>query len=368
MGFNPAAFDQDAFDPAGFQMEAGGGSDDVPEAFSFTDQTGAARSTLYTSNAITVLGIDTASAISITGGEYSVNGGPWTSTGGTVVLGDSVRVRGTSSASYSTAVNVALTIGGVSDTFTITTAANAAPSFVGPAIANLTLYQDVPASLSLAGRFTDQDAMTFSLIGTPPAGISLSSAGVLSGTPTTLETAAGLLVRASDGSLTADSNTFSIAIEVAPEATQTFFQSRGRATSIFRRRRGYKDRVAGVIAAGRTRDAVDLAAFSALINEPEDLGAVAASGTSAPLPLPGRARLALAHSSALTLAQVNVAVGARSSFTHPALAGGVVHRGCYGERGMQVTIARGAAPAGTLSLYVVDLRGVHHLIATATFT
>jgi len=33
-----------------------------------------------------------------------------------------------------------------------------------------------------------------------------------------------------------------------------------------------------------------------------------------------------------------------------------------------VTIARGAAPAGTLSLYVVDLRGVHHLIATATFT
>jgi hypothetical protein len=104
-----------------------GGSDDTPDAFSFTDQTGVNILSTVTSNAITVAGIDTASAISITGGEYSVNGGAWTSSPGTVVNADTVEVRHTSSASYETATNTALTIGGVSDTFTSTTGVEPAP-------------------------------------------------------------------------------------------------------------------------------------------------------------------------------------------------------------------------------------------------
>jgi hypothetical protein len=65
-------------------------------------------------------------AISITGSgcQYSVNGGAFTSSSGTVSAGDSVAVKGTSSASLSTAVNCALTIGASSDTYSITTLVN----------------------------------------------------------------------------------------------------------------------------------------------------------------------------------------------------------------------------------------------------
>jgi len=96
-------------------------SDSTPDAFAFTDVIDCMLSTVYASAAITVAGIDTAADITVTGGEYSINGGAYTSAAGTVVNGDTVAARGTSSGSASTAVNVAVTIGGVSDTFSITT-------------------------------------------------------------------------------------------------------------------------------------------------------------------------------------------------------------------------------------------------------
>lgn len=100
------------------------GSDTTPDAFSFTDQSGVALSSTITSAPITVTGIDAAAAITVTGGTYDINGsGTFVSTEGTVINGDTVRARGTSSGSYLTAVNVAVTIGSVSDTFTITTLA-----------------------------------------------------------------------------------------------------------------------------------------------------------------------------------------------------------------------------------------------------
>lgn len=94
-------------------------------AFTFTDVTGATASSVVTSNAIRVQGLaylETA-AVSVTGGEYRVNGGSWTSSAGTVVNGDLVEVRGTANASESGTTDVVLTIGGVSDTFRITTEA-----------------------------------------------------------------------------------------------------------------------------------------------------------------------------------------------------------------------------------------------------
>jgi hypothetical protein len=97
------------------------GVDSTPNAFTFTDVTGATTSTVYESNTITVAGIDTASGLSIVGGEYSLNGGAYAITPATVQAGDTVKVRATSSGSGSTAVNVTLTIGGVSDTYTVTT-------------------------------------------------------------------------------------------------------------------------------------------------------------------------------------------------------------------------------------------------------
>jgi hypothetical protein len=99
-----------------------------PDAFSFTAQTGVALSILVESNAIAVAGITNPAAISITGGEYSIssNGGSnWSdyssTTPATVSLNDQVKVRLTSSGSYSTMLTATLTIGGVSGAFNVTT-------------------------------------------------------------------------------------------------------------------------------------------------------------------------------------------------------------------------------------------------------
>ncbi len=98
-------------------------TDTTPNPFTFIDQTGVALNTVVTSNTITVAGINAAAPISITGGTYSVNGGAYTSTSGTVNNGNMVAVRVTSSGSNSTTVNATLTIGGVSDIFSVTTTA-----------------------------------------------------------------------------------------------------------------------------------------------------------------------------------------------------------------------------------------------------
>jgi hypothetical protein len=94
----------------------------TPSAFSFTAQTGVALGASATSNTITVAGITTASAISIVGGTYSVNGGAYTATSGTVINGDTVTVKLTASGSYSTMTTAILSVGGINNTaFNVTT-------------------------------------------------------------------------------------------------------------------------------------------------------------------------------------------------------------------------------------------------------
>ncbi len=97
--------------------------DTTPDAFSFTAQTGAALSTVITSNTITVEGINTASPISIVGGTYMINAGAYTSATGTVDNGDTVTLQQTSSGSFSTLTTATLTIGGVDGAFDVTTLA-----------------------------------------------------------------------------------------------------------------------------------------------------------------------------------------------------------------------------------------------------
>lgn len=106
--------------------------DTVPNAFAFTDTTGAAVSSVVTSSAVPILGFQRRTPISVTGGEYRI----LNSIIGDAVMQDwgsapgfvenpfyKVQLRGTSSASNSTATNVTVTIGGVSDTWSITTEA-----------------------------------------------------------------------------------------------------------------------------------------------------------------------------------------------------------------------------------------------------
>lgn len=108
------------------QITASGvsGSDLTPDAFSFSDQTGVTKNLSIVSSPITVSGVDAATAVSIVGGEYSVNNGAFTAAIGSVVNGNSVRVRHTSSSTQLATVDTTLSIGGVMDTFTSTTAVN----------------------------------------------------------------------------------------------------------------------------------------------------------------------------------------------------------------------------------------------------
>ena len=100
-------------------------TDSTPNAFTLTDQTDSMLGVNVISNSITVSGINTSANISITGGEYAIDGGAYTSAASTVNNGQTVTVRLTTSANVSTAAEATLTIGGVSDTFNITTVATA---------------------------------------------------------------------------------------------------------------------------------------------------------------------------------------------------------------------------------------------------
>lgn len=98
-----------------------------------------------------------------------------------------------------------------------TAAPNAQPTFDGPSIPDAgTKKGQALTPLDVSGRYTDDGALTFSPVGTWPAGVTVSSAGVISGTPTQVGTFAGLAVRATDtGSQTVDSNSFTITVSQA---------------------------------------------------------------------------------------------------------------------------------------------------------
>lgn len=100
--------------------------DTTPDVFTFTDQTGVAVSSLITSNSIIISGINTATSVSVSGGgspQIRVAAGAW-STSGTITNGQSLQVRLTSSASGNTALSATVTVGGVSDNWSVTTVAS----------------------------------------------------------------------------------------------------------------------------------------------------------------------------------------------------------------------------------------------------
>lgn len=97
-----------------------------------------------------------------------------------------------------------------------TSAANTNPSFTGPNIADISGTEGVALTpVDVSAKFFDSESgLTFLAIGSWPAGVTVSSAGVISGTPTTAGTYASLQVRATDaGALTADSNTFAVTVD-----------------------------------------------------------------------------------------------------------------------------------------------------------
>ncbi len=179
--------------------------DTTPDAFSFTAQTGVARSTLTTSNTITVSGINTASPISIVGGTYSIDGGTYTSATGTVNNGDTVMLQQTSSGSFSTLTTATLDIGGVSGAFDVTTLAEDttpnAFSFIAQtnvALSTLTTSNIItvsgintasPISIAVGGTYSIDGGTYTSATGTVNNGDTVMLQQTSSGSFSTLTTA-----------------------------------------------------------------------------------------------------------------------------------------------------------------------------------
>ena len=96
--------------------------DSAPDAFSFASKTRVAAATQIESEPVTVSGITIPAPLSITGGEYSIDGKAYRSNPGTIKVNQQVRIRVLSSSESSGEVSATLTIGGVSGTFTVRTA------------------------------------------------------------------------------------------------------------------------------------------------------------------------------------------------------------------------------------------------------
>jgi hypothetical protein len=114
--FDNSAYTFDGGEPSG------GGGDSTPDNFVLPDISGVGRSTTVVSDPpVPIVGLTAAATITVANGEYSINGGAFTSSPGSITNGQTVRVRHTSSPSYNTTVNTVLTVGGVADTFSSTT-------------------------------------------------------------------------------------------------------------------------------------------------------------------------------------------------------------------------------------------------------
>ena len=173
--------------------------DTTPEPFAFTARTEVPLEALLESEeAITVSGINDDAPISITGGEYAIGEGDFTSEDGAVSNGESVKVRLTSSSSFSTATTATLTIGGVVGDFTVTTLA----ADTTPEAFSFTSVADVALSAT-----AESEAVTIS--------------GINTTTPVSIQNGE---YKIDDGSYTSDAGTIENgqSIQVRTTASGTF--------------------------------------------------------------------------------------------------------------------------------------------------
>lgn len=97
--------------------------DTAPNAFLFNNQSNVQRSTLTTSNTISLSGFEGSVPVSISGNgspQFSISGGGY-STSGNITSGQSLQVRTTSSSSYGTNFNITITAGDTSSIWSVST-------------------------------------------------------------------------------------------------------------------------------------------------------------------------------------------------------------------------------------------------------
>ena len=169
--------------------------DTTPDDFTLTDVTGAAASTVYESNVITVTGVmsgvNIATSISGSGGtnhQYAVSTdggttyGDYTSSPTNVQLNYKIKVRLTSNATTShgggETASATLTVGGVSDTFTVTNAGvNTNP------VVNSVLITELSGQIDASDGEGDTLTYTLTTDGAYGSAVVNSSSGAFTYTP-----------------------------------------------------------------------------------------------------------------------------------------------------------------------------------------
>lgn len=131
-------------------------ADRTPDSFSFTAATNANFTAQVESTGVTIAGMDDGTPVSVTGGEYAIGTGSYTSTAGTINKNQSIKLRGTTAPTSSTATTVSVTIGTVTQTFSITTTAQAAPQM---ATLKLVDGTDLKTTLELMAESTCQNCI-----------------------------------------------------------------------------------------------------------------------------------------------------------------------------------------------------------------
>jgi len=97
-------------------------ADVTPDAFTFAAKTNQALSTaISAAETVTVAGVNTPTALSITNGTFSKNSGADTNVSSTVVNGDTVTIKSNAISGYGQTVVTALTIGTLTQNFSVTT-------------------------------------------------------------------------------------------------------------------------------------------------------------------------------------------------------------------------------------------------------
>jgi hypothetical protein len=112
-------------DPDAFVSKIDGnatGNDTTPKAFSFTDQSNVPLKTKVVSDKLKFKNFDAPLPVSVSGGQYRVNGGDWLSTPTVISESDQLQLKVKSSSQPGTAVVVRLTAGSVTDEWVVSTA------------------------------------------------------------------------------------------------------------------------------------------------------------------------------------------------------------------------------------------------------
>ena len=114
----------EVFSPTAFGRFIGPGGngqpppDNVPDPFAFEPVTGAGLETLLTSNAVTITGINASTAVTVSGGEYSIGcTTSFTAAPGSIQNNQTICLRHESATTFATQTITTLTIGGVSADF-----------------------------------------------------------------------------------------------------------------------------------------------------------------------------------------------------------------------------------------------------------